>query len=86
MDVLSLVGLAAVTAMLIFYALEDRISWYSLAFAGVCALGSLMASRRAHGLSTVEAIWATARPRRLAILSVPGISVLGMKYGCHCPG
>lgn len=56
---------------------------------GVCRgvrFRSLMASRRAHGLSTVEAIWATARPRRLAILSVPGISVLGMKYGCHCPG
>jgi hypothetical protein len=50
MDVLSLVGLAAVTAMLIFYALEDRISWYSLAFAGVCALGSLMASHSGGAL------------------------------------
>src|SRR5262249_58799735 len=40
MDPLSLFGLAAVTAMLIFYALEDRSPWYILAFAGACALGS----------------------------------------------
>jgi hypothetical protein len=41
MDALSLFGLAAVTAMLIFYALEDRSPWYILAFAGACALGSI---------------------------------------------
>ena len=41
MDGLSLFGLAAVTAMLIFYALEDRSPWFILAFAGACALGSL---------------------------------------------
>ena len=40
MDGLSLFGLAAVTAMLIFYALEDRSPWFILAFAGACALGS----------------------------------------------
>jgi hypothetical protein len=38
MDALSLYGLAAVTAMLIFYALEDHSPWYILAFAGACAL------------------------------------------------
>jgi hypothetical protein len=37
---LTLFGLASVTAMLIFYVLEDRSSWYILAFAGACALGS----------------------------------------------
>jgi hypothetical protein len=41
MDALTLFGLAAVTAMLVFYALEDRNRWYSLAFAGACALGSV---------------------------------------------
>jgi hypothetical protein len=41
MDTLTLFGLFAVTAMLIFYALEDRSPWYILAFAGACALGSV---------------------------------------------
>jgi hypothetical protein len=40
MDSLTLFGLFAVTAMLIFYALEDRNPWFVLAFAGACALGS----------------------------------------------
>jgi hypothetical protein len=40
MDGLTLFGLMAVTAMLIFYALEDRSHWYVLAFAGACALAS----------------------------------------------
>ena len=34
MDSLTLFGLFAVTAMLIFYALEDRSPWFILAFAG----------------------------------------------------
>jgi hypothetical protein len=38
MDNLTLFGLLAVTAMLVFYALEDRSPWYILAFAGACAL------------------------------------------------
>ncbi|MEA3074374.1 MAG: hypothetical protein QOD29_5820, partial [Alphaproteobacteria bacterium] len=38
MDGLSLFGLGAVTAMLIFYALEDRSPWLILAFAGACAI------------------------------------------------
>ena len=38
MDALTLFGLLAVTAMLIFYALEDRSQWYILAFAAACAL------------------------------------------------
>jgi hypothetical protein len=40
MDALSLFGLAAVNATLIFYALEDRSPWYTLALAVACALGS----------------------------------------------
>jgi len=34
MDALTLFGLLAVTAMLVFYALEDRSPWFILAFAG----------------------------------------------------
>ncbi len=41
MDFLTAFGLLAVTAMLIFYALEERSSWYILAFAVACALGSV---------------------------------------------
>jgi hypothetical protein len=33
MDGLTVFGLAAVSAMLLFYALEDRSPWYVLAFA-----------------------------------------------------
>jgi hypothetical protein len=32
-------GLFAVTAMLVFYALEKRSPWFILAFAGACPLG-----------------------------------------------
>ena len=40
MNPLSFFGLFAVTAMLVFYALEKHSHWYILAFAGACALGS----------------------------------------------
>jgi hypothetical protein len=59
MDGLSLFGLGAVTAMLIFYALEDRSPWFILAFAGACALGSLYGFLQgAWPFGVVEAIWA----------------------------
>ena len=41
MEALTAFGLATVTAMLVFYALEDRSPWFILAFAGACALGSI---------------------------------------------
>jgi hypothetical protein len=41
MDALTLFGLFAVTAMLVFYALEDRHRHYVLGFAGACVLGSI---------------------------------------------
>ena len=53
MDLLSAFGLAAVTAMLVCYALEDRSPWYIFGFAVACALGSLYGflpgARRSHG-------------------------------------
>ena len=59
MDSLTLFGLLAVTAMLVFYALEDRSSWYILAFAGACLLASLYGFLQgAWPFGVVEAIWA----------------------------
>jgi hypothetical protein len=59
MDALTLFGLLAVTAMLIFYALEDRSQWYILAFAAACALGSFYGFLQgAWPFGVIEAIWA----------------------------
>jgi hypothetical protein len=65
MDSLTLFGLAAVTAMLICYALEDRSAWFVLAFAGACALGSIYGFLQgAWPFGVVEAIWAAIAARR----------------------
>jgi len=65
MDWLSAFGLCAVTAMLIFYALEDRSSWYILGFAVACALGSVYGFLQgAWPFGLVEAIWALVAVRR----------------------
>ena len=65
MDALTLLGLLAVTAMLVFYALEDRSPWYILAFGMACALGSLYAFLQgAWPFGVVEAIWAAVAVRR----------------------
>jgi hypothetical protein len=40
MDKLTLFGLFAVIAMLVCYAFENRSTWFILAFAGACVLGS----------------------------------------------
>lgn len=59
MDGLTLLGLISVTAMLIFYALEDRSSWFILAFAAACGLGSIYGFMQgAWPFGVVEAIWA----------------------------
>jgi hypothetical protein len=58
MGALTLFGLFAVTAMLIFYAVEDRSPWFILAFAGACALGSTYGFLQgAWPFGAVEAIW-----------------------------
>jgi uncharacterized RDD family membrane protein YckC len=59
MDALTLFGLFAVTAMLIFYALEDRSPWCIFGFAVACALGSAYGFLQgAWPFGVVEAIWA----------------------------
>jgi hypothetical protein len=58
MDGLTLFGLLAVTAMLVFYALEDRSTWFILAFAGACALASAYGFLQgAWPFGLVEAVW-----------------------------
>ena len=75
MDSLTLFGLFAVTAMLVFYALEDRSPWYILAFSVVCALGSAYGFLNgAWPFGVVEAIWAGVAVWRLeapTVRSVP---------------
>jgi hypothetical protein len=64
-DALTLFGLLAVTAMLVFYALEDRSAWFVLAFAGACALASVYGFLQgAWPFGVVEAIWAGVAARR----------------------
>ena len=58
MDPLSAFGLLAVTAMLVFYALEARSHWYVLAFAGACGLASVYGFLQgAWPFGLVEAAW-----------------------------
>ena len=58
MDGLTTFGLLAVTAMLVFYALEDRSHWFILAFAGACAMGSAYGFLQgAWPFGMIEAIW-----------------------------
>jgi hypothetical protein len=58
MDGLTLFGLSAVTAMLIFYALEDRSPRFVLAFAAACALASIYGFLQgAWPFGVIEAIW-----------------------------
>ncbi len=65
MDSLTLFGLAAVTAMLVFYALEDRNPLFILGFAVACALGSAYGFLQGGWpFGVVEAIWAVVALRR----------------------
>jgi hypothetical protein len=65
MSLLTLFGLLAVTAMLIFYALEDRSPWFILAFAGACVLGSVYGFLQgAWPFGLVEGVWSLVAARR----------------------
>ena len=64
-SMLTLFGLFAVTAMLVTYALESRSTWFILAFAGACVLGSAYGFLQgAWPFGVVEAIWAVVAVRR----------------------
>ena len=65
MDGLSLFGLAAVTAMLACYALEERSPWFVLGFALSCALSSAYGFLQgAWPFGLVEAVWTLVALRR----------------------
>jgi hypothetical protein len=65
MDGLSAFGLVAVTAMLVCYALEQRSTWFIMAVAGSCGLGSLYGFLQgAWPFGLVEAIWVLVALRR----------------------
>ena len=76
MDFLNVFGLFSVLAMLIFYALEDRSSWYILGFAVACALGSVYGFLQgAWPFGLVEAVWSLVALNRyrLALARAPTI-------------
>lgn len=65
MDRLTLFGLFAVTAMLVFYSLEARGPWFILGFAAACVLGSIYGFLQgAWPFGAVEAIWSCVAVRR----------------------
>ena len=65
MTPLSAFGLAAVTAMFLAYALEERSPTWVLAFAGACVLASIYGFMQgAWPFGIVEAVWALVALRR----------------------
>jgi hypothetical protein len=65
MDLLTLFGLFAVTAMVACYALESRSPWFVLGFAGSCLLASAYGFLQgAWPFGLVEAIWSLIALRR----------------------
>jgi hypothetical protein len=65
MNLLTLFGLFAVTAMLITYALEEKSPWFILAFAAACLLGSAYGFLQgAWPFGLVEAVWSVMAVRR----------------------
>ena len=68
MDGLTWFGLMAVSAMLLFYAFEDRSAWFVLAFAVACALGSIYGFLQgAWPFGVVEAVWSIVALRRFMV-------------------
>ena len=65
MDGLTIFGLFAVMAMLVFYALEKHSRWFVLAFAGSCVLASAYGFLQgAWPFGLVEAVWSVVAIRR----------------------
>jgi len=65
MDRLTLFGLLSVSAMLVFYALEELSPWYIRAFAGACVSASLYGFLQgAWPFGVVEAVWTAVAVRR----------------------
>jgi hypothetical protein len=58
-------GSLAVAAMLVFYALEERSSWFVLAFAGACAASAIYGLLiQAWPFAAIETVWSGVAVRR----------------------
>lgn len=65
MNALTTFGLAAVSLMLVTYAMEARSPWFTFAFAGSCALGSAYGFLQgAWPFGLVEGIWSLVAIRK----------------------
>jgi hypothetical protein len=65
LNTLTLFGFFAVSTMVVFYALENRSTWFILAFAVSCVLGSLYGFLQGSWpFGLVEAVWAVLAARR----------------------
>jgi hypothetical protein len=73
LNALTAFGLFAVSAMLIFYALEKRSPWFIFAFALSCMLASAYGFLQgAWPFGAVEAIWSVVALRRWWQARIPG--------------
>ncbi|MEO5903706.1 MAG: hypothetical protein ABIQ55_06840 [Gemmatimonadaceae bacterium] len=65
MDSLTAFGLAAVVAMLVTYALEERSAWFVFAFAISCALAAVYGFLQgAWPFGVAEVVWSAIALRR----------------------
>ena len=65
MDALTIFGALAVSAMLLFYALEARSAWFVVAFAAACVASSAYGFLQgAWPFGVVELIWSVVALRR----------------------
>ncbi len=65
MTLVTILGVCAVTLMMVFYALEDRATWLTLGFAGACLAASAygwLAGTWPFGI--VETVWAMVAFRK----------------------
>jgi hypothetical protein len=73
MNALTLFGAVAVTAMLVFYALEGRSPTFVLAFAGACLASSVYGFLQgAYPFGGVELVWSGIAVRRWWIRRATG--------------
>jgi hypothetical protein len=71
-NLLTAFGLFAVSAMVVFYALEQRSRWYTFAFAVACLLASVYGFLAgAWPFGVVEIIWALVALRRWRLAGRP---------------
>ncbi len=67
LDLLDVFGMVSVSAMLVFYWLEERSRWFTLAFAAACLSGSMYGFLQgAWPFGIVEAVWAAVAVRKWA--------------------